>query len=181
MVSVIIKVMLNGRNKSLKPQDVLILLKIVSLGSTPFRIIDLAHELDISPGEITMALERLRISGLLAANKRMLNPASILEFLIHGLKYVFPAELGTIVRGIPTSHSGAKLSQKIVSDTEYVWPCEEGSTKGIAVSPLYASVPHAVLKDSKLHHLLALVDAIRIGKTREQAMAIKELERAFLA
>ncbi len=171
--------MLSGRNKSLKPQDILILLKIVCLADAPFRIIDLAHELDISPGEITMALERLRISGLLAPDKRMPNPASILEFLIHGLKYVFPAELGSIVRGIPTAHSGASLSQKIMSDTNYVWPSEEGTIKGIAVSPLYASVPHAVLKDSKLHRLLALVDTIRIGRTREQNMAIKELQKEF--
>lgn len=171
--------MLSGRNKSLKPQDILILLKIVTLGDTPFRIIDLAHELDISPGEITMALERLRLSTLIASDKRKPNPASILEFLIHGLKYVFPAELGSIVRGIPTAHSGAKLSQKIMSDTEYVWPSEEGTMKGIAVSPLYASVPHAVLKDQKLHRLLALVDTIRIGRTREQSMAQKELEKEF--
>ena len=171
--------MLSGRNKSLKPQDILILLKIVTLGETPFRIIDLAHDLDISPGEITMALERLRLSSLIASDKRKPNPASILEFLVHGLKYVFPAELGSIVRGIPTAHSGAKFPQKIMSDTEYVWPSEEGTIKGIAVSPLYASVPHAVLKDQKLHRLLALIDAIRIGRTREQAMAIKELQKEF--
>jgi hypothetical protein len=171
--------MLNGRNKSLKPQDVLILLKIVCLGKVPFRIIDLAHELDISPGEITMALERLRISGLLASDKRKPNPASILEFLIHGLKYVFPAQLGTIQRGIITAYSGAKLSQKIMSDTEYVWASEEGTSKGIAVSPLYETVPFAVLKDPKLHHLLALIDTIRIGRAREQIMARKELEKEF--
>lgn len=171
--------MLSGRNKSLKPQDILILLKIVCLADTPFRIIDLAHELDISPGEITMALERLKISGLLASDKRRPNPASILEFLIHGLKYVFPAELGSIVRGIPTAYSGSKLSQKIVSDSEFVWPSEEGTTKGVAVSPLYDSVPHAVLKDQRLHRLLALVDTIRIGRAREQAMARKELEKEF--
>jgi hypothetical protein len=172
-------IMLSGRNKSLKPQDILILLKIVVLGDTSFRIIDLAHELDISPGEITMALERLRLSSLIANDKRKPNPASILEFLIHGVKYVFPAELGSIVRGIPTAHSGAKLSQKIMSDTEYVWASEEGTMKGVAVSPLYASVPHAALKDPKLHRLLALVDTIRIGRTREQSMAKMELEKEF--
>lgn len=171
--------MLSGRNKSLKPQDILILLKIVCLGDTPFRIIDLAHDLDISPGEITMALERLKISGLIAGDKRRPNPASILEFLIHGLKYVFPAEQGTIMRGIPTAHSGAKLSQKIISDTEYVWPSEEGTSRGIAISPLYSSVPYAVLKDQKLHRLLALVDTIRVGRAREQGMARKELEKEF--
>jgi hypothetical protein len=126
-----------------------------------------------------MALERLRISGLLASDKRKPNSASILEFLIHGLKYVFPAQLGTISRGIPTAHSGAKLSQKIVSDTNYVWASEEGTIKGIMVSPLYDSVPYAAIRDPKLHNLLALIDAIRIGRAREKNMAIKELEKEF--
>jgi DNA-binding MarR family transcriptional regulator len=171
--------MLSGRNKSLKPQDILILIKIVCLGEKSFRIIDLSFELNISPGEITMALERLRLSGLLASDKRKPNRASILEFLVHGLKYVFPAELGPIQRGVATGYSAAALTQKIVSDSLYVWPSEEGNTKGTAVSPLYESVAFAALKDPKLHRLMALIDTIRIGRVREKVMAIEQLNKEF--
>ena len=169
--------MLAGRNKTIKPQDILLLLKILVIKNKSWRIIDLAHELDISPSEITMGLERLRISGLIDSEKRKPHKSAILEFLIHGLKYVFPAQIGTIQRGIPTANSLNTPSQKIISDTKYVWPSEEGEVKGITVSPIYESVPFAVLKDENLHRLLALVDSIRIGRVREQTLARQELEK----
>ena len=171
--------MLSGRNKSLKPQDILILIKIVCFGETPFRIIDLSFELNISPGEITMALERLRLSGLLGHDKRRPNRSAILEFLVHGLKYVFPAELGPVQPGVETCYSAANLSQKIVSDTLFVWPSIEGKSIGTSVSPLYESVAFAALRDPKLHRLMALIDTIRIGRVREHVMAIEELKKEF--
>lgn len=169
--------MLGGRNTTLKAQDILILLKMISFKEKSWRIIDFAHELDISPSEITIGLERLRISGLIDTGKRKIHRLAVLEFLIHGLKYIFPAQMGTINRGIPTAHSLDVLSKKIVSDTNYVWASEEGSIKGISISPLYETVPFAALKDSKLHKLLALIDAIRIGRVREQNFAKTELEK----
>ena len=36
--------------------------------------------------------------------------------------------------------------------------------------PLYNSVPEASLKDEKLHELLALIDALRVGRARERAI-----------
>jgi hypothetical protein len=37
-------------------------------------------------------------------------------------------------------------------------------------------VPKASLEDPKLYEFLALLDAVRIGNTREQNMAINELQ-----
>lgn len=39
--------------------------------------------------------------------------------------------------------------------------------RGYCVIPLYKSVVNAVHIDSQLHEILALVDAIRIGRARE--------------
>lgn len=170
------KSMLGGRNKNLKPQDVLLLLKILSKREIYWRIIDLAHELYMSPSEITLGLERLKLSGLLDADKKNLHRSAVLEFLIYGLKYIFPAQLGTISRGIPTSTSFLH-EQKFVTDMSYVWASEEGSIKGITVSPLYESAPIAALKDKKLHKLLALIDDLRIGRAREKEHAKRELAK----
>lgn len=41
----------------------------------------------------------------------------------------------------------------------------------------FVSVPSAVKIDSKLHELLALVDAIRAGRAREKEIAITELKK----
>jgi hypothetical protein len=168
--------MLAGRNKTLKPQDVLLLLKMLAMQEKSWRIIDLAHELNISPGEITHGLERLKLSGLIDAEKRTVHKSCALEFLLYGLKYVFPAQMGTINRGVPTAHSYFK---QFVNDTNYVWASEEGNIKGISISPIYESAPFAALKDEKLHRLLALVDAIRVGRVREQNYAKHELEMAL--
>ena len=121
----------------------------------------------------------MKISGLLDSEKKKPHNSSLLEFLIHGLKYVFPAEVGSIHRGIPTAHSYGESSKKMVSDQSYIWPSEEGTVRGISVSPLYETVPFAVAKDEKLYRLLALIDSLRIGRVREQNFAKIELEKAL--
>jgi hypothetical protein len=42
---------------------------------------------------------------------------------------------------------------------------------------LYVSVPEAVLKDEVLYELLALVDALRVGRAREKEIAVAELKK----
>ncbi len=171
--------MLAGRNRAIKSQDILIILKIVSLGSKSWRMIDLAHDLDLSPSEVSLGLERLKLSGLLDSEKKKPYYSALLEFLIHGLKYVFPVDVGSIQRGVPTAHSYGSSPKKIVSEQCYIWPSEEGTMRGISVSPLYEKVPFAVAKDEKLHRLLALIDSLRIGRVREQNIARLELEKAL--
>ena len=58
----------------------------------------------------------------------------------------------------------------------YVWPSDKGRARGQAIEPLYPKAPLAAEKDAELYELLALVDAIRAGRAREQALAGRELE-----
>jgi hypothetical protein len=142
---------------------------------------DMAYELGLSQSEVSASLERCRRSGLVDLEKRKPQPAALREFLLFGLKYVFPGELGTVVRGVPTAHSALPLSKKIVStDTpseQYVWPSDDGKMRGIAVEPLYPSVPAAATRDPELHEVLALIDALRVGRARERKIAVEELEK----
>lgn len=163
----------------IKPQDILVLMKIVVLGEESWRIADLSQQLSVSSSEVCMALERSREVGLLDSSKRVVLKAPTLEFLKHGLKYVFPARPGPVCRGVPTAHSAAPLSNTIVAEDsdQFVWPHAEGEVRGQAIEPLYPSVPQAALRDPLLHELLALVDALRVGRAREQKLAAAELER----
>jgi hypothetical protein len=43
------------------------------------------------------------------------------------------------------------------------------------VEPLFKSVPMSVRRDPVLYDLLALTDALRVGKPREQAVAAQML------
>ena len=57
------------------------------------------------------------------------------------------------------------------------WPDPEGDVLGQAVKPLYRSVIIAAKQDPKLHDLLALVDALRLGRARERKIAEMELQK----
>ena len=109
--------------------------------------------------------------------KREVHLNALTEFLVYGLKYVFPAEPGAIAKGIPTAHSASPIKEKIKSSTEsYVWPNSKGNLRGQSIDPLYKTIPEVALEDQKFYELIALVDTIRIGKAREVKMAIDELK-----
>ena len=162
-------------NNNLKPQDILILLKICLLGDQKWFQHTLSEDLNISQSEISECLSRSKYSGLIDASRKRVSVLNLLDFIQYGIKYVFPQQLGPIVRGIATAHSASPLDKEIQSNQNYVWPYARGNMRGQAILPLYKSVPKAVLKDKKLHEVLALVDAIRVGKVREQNLAIKFL------
>ncbi|NQE35973.1 hypothetical protein [Microcoleus asticus] len=116
------------------------------------------------------ALERSEAAGLYYGSERKILKQAVLEFLVHGLRYVFYAQPGPLSRGLPTAHSAEPLKSKLVAlpSEVYVWPDPQGAVRGQAIAPLYRSVPQAAKNDSKLYALLSLIDAIRVGRVREQ-------------
>lgn len=162
----------------LKPQDIVVLLKVHVLKNQFWTYEGLAHSLGMSASEIHAGLKRCATSGFYAASSKQIRPQAVLEFLIHGLKYVFPAQPGALGRGIPTAHSAEPLKSLLstTSESAYVWPDPAGIVKGQTITPLYKSVPIAVKNDDSLYELLSLIDAIRLGRVREQKLAIDLLE-----
>ncbi len=166
------------KTTGIKPQDLLVLLKIIALRNSRWRTIDLANQLFISQSEISEALYRNRIARLVDDSKRNVNKGSLLEFLEHGVKYVFPQRPGAIARGIPTAHSATPLSTMVQSGgTIYVWPDVEGMVRGETIEPLYPTVPKAAKIDERFYEMVALADAIRIGRPREVKLATDELRK----
>lgn len=160
----------------MRPQDIAVLLKIASKGNSSWYMKDLAQELEISPSEISESINRSVIAGLLSSDKKALNKLAFLDFLKYGLRYVYPQKPGSMVRGMATAHSAAPLDNYIASEDIYVWPFAQGTLRGQAIEPLHPNTPEASLKDAKYYELIALTDAIRIGKVREQNMALDILK-----
>ena len=77
-------------------------------------------------------------------------------------------------------YSALPLNKTIQSGEHYVWPSGKGNLRGQSIIPLYPSVTDAVQKDSKLYELLALIDALRVGKAREKELAILELKKRIV-
>ena len=136
----------------------------------------LGFQLGLSPSMAHSAMRRARKEGLLHPLENIPNKAALAEFLVHGVRYVFPAELGTLTRGMPTSYAAPPLSKQFSGaghDDVPVWPDPEGETRGVALKPLYRSVPKAAREDVNLYEWLALVDALRAGRARERELAAK--------
>ncbi|ACB01012.1 MULTISPECIES: hypothetical protein [Cyanophyceae] len=168
----------------LKPQDIVILLQVHCLGTT-WTYSELAKSLKMSASTVHEALQRCELSHLYNQNKRRILKGALEEFLVHGLKYAFPAEAGAIIRGIPTAHSAEPLKKLLMIEEKnpYVWASAKGKIKGQAIMPLYKSVPKVVenQENAQLYELLCLVDSLRAGKIREQELAALELSKRLYA
>jgi hypothetical protein len=165
----------------LKPQDIVVVLKIVALDGQLWSYNQLALELGMSTSESHAAVKRAIAAGLLNDGGQSVQPNrnAIAELLEHGVRYVFFAQRGELTRGIPTAHAAPPLFKHILQNNEPppVWPDAEGTVRGYALAPLYKSVPYAAMRDPKLYALLALVDAVRDGRARERNLAIKEIRK----
>lgn len=101
---------------------------------------------------------------------------ALAEFTLHGAKYAFPGVRLPLAVGVPTSHSAPAFAGVFApGSSDFVWPHPNGSVRGVGVEPLHPSVPFAAMQDPKLYEMLALFDALRVGKARERNMAAERL------
>jgi len=159
----------------LQPFDVLLALKL-AVSPQKHTQAELANQLDVSASQVNRGIKSCMKSGFIDEFNRSVITPALEEFLIHGVKYAFPGELGSVERGMPTAHSALPLATKMgPSNVVYVWPDAAGRERGESVKPLYKTVPFAASNDVKLYEALALVDAIRIGRAREKNLATKAI------
>jgi len=160
----------------LRPQDILILLKLLPWGQN-WTFDQIAHELGFSSSAVHRSIDRATRSGLFNRAWKEVDRPSLTEFLVHGLRYVFPAESEGEARGVPTAWAAPPLSERVSqSGIPPVWPDAHGRVFGVSLKPLDPRVPEAARRDQPLGELLALVDAIRIGGARERGLAAELLE-----
>lgn len=180
----------------IKSQDLGLLLKLVSLQkqepqefliseassgeyalAAVYTVRSLESETGIGKSQVSNSLRRCFDVGLAKKDRKSgvprVNARRLYEFIVYGAKYVFPAKPGQLVRGIGTAFAAPVLEHRLFSAGELlpVWPDARGNIKGLEVSPLFKTVGHAVRRDPELYALLALVDAIRIGGSREANLA----------
>jgi hypothetical protein len=162
---------------ALKPQDLLVALKLVAHPGMHWTYKELASSLCMSASEVHQAEKRLERSRLYNSLTRRVVRQHLKEFLVHGVRYAFPAEEGDLSQGVPTAWSAAPLAGAIVGAAIAVWVSSRGSARGIAIRPLYKTAPDAALNDPSLHEWLALVDTLRVGRARERQLAETEISR----
>ncbi len=165
---------------TLKPQDVVVLLRLATPKSgglgweAPFAA--LARSSGISAGELTKSLVRCERSNLYDPSRQAVRRGELTEFIVHGIRYAFPAVRGAVVRGVPTSIAVQPLRDMFAGAGEVplrtpVWAHHEGTVLGYSIDPLYKTVPDVAPKLKNFYTLLALTDAMREGRARERALA----------
>lgn len=163
---------------AMKPQDVCLALQLSLTPDVGFR--QIAESLAMSVGEAHNSAQRLRDSQIVLVSRLGVNPSALVEFLVHGVSYVFPGVLGPKVRGVPTAHSGPPLAEHFSPADPIVWPYASGSVRGALLLPLCPSAPKISEANPELYCLLTLVDALRVGHAREKKVARDLLESSIL-
>jgi hypothetical protein len=169
-----------NRQWVLKPQDLAVAFKLVTLKDIRLPYATLAKQLRLSPFEVHAAVQRLISARLAVERDGVIRPvmAALRSFVVHGAPYAYPPVRGGTTIGFPTAHAVPPLKGRIQGsdDSIPVWPHPEGTSRGDALLPLYEKLPLAANADAKLYELLALFDALRIGQAREREMARHLLE-----
>jgi hypothetical protein len=168
----------------LKGQDIVVMLAIA--GREPMTVRQIADLATFDAAGITRSLQRLSEGGLYDKTRRAVPIPQAKEFLVHGLRYVFPGRMTGESRGVPTAWAAEPL-KSLLAETDGlppVWPHPNGDARGIALAPLHGIASEAALHDSATWRRLALADALRIGDARVRGLAadaIGEELRAVVA
>ena len=162
---------------ALRPHDVCVLLQLAITPGITFR--ELADRAGQSVGEAHNATKRLEVARLCSPGGRAVNRSAMLDFLIMGVPYTFPGELGAETRGVPTAHSGPAMRDEFDSPHVVVWPSVDGETRGLSLAPLCSAAPKLPGSNPDLYRLLSVVDALRVGRARERRVASDILKREF--
>lgn len=169
----------------LKPQDLLVLLKLAAHPPQRWTYAALGEALVMSLSEAHASVKRAVASGLAVAPARgewsPVRP-NLLEFMVHGVRYIWPATIGPVKRGVPTAFGVEPLASQFTATPgeSPVWAHPAGSAKGPTLPPIYRTAPQAALIDPALHRLLALLDALRTGRARERTLATRLLEAELM-
>jgi hypothetical protein len=157
---------------ALNPVDVVVLSGLLATEARDaWTQLALAEAMTLSPATTFRSIHRLAGARLWDADTRRVHRGGAQELLIHAVRWVFPADVGAVARGVPTAHAGPPLRDLFASDSPYVWPWEGGDATGPSVRPLHSCAASLPVRLPAAYELLTLVDALRVGRARERQAA----------
>ena len=166
---------------SLRPFDIAVALRLLLVPEERYE--PLAEALVTSTSAVHRSVARLQLAGLCQPSSRTVARRALREFLLHGARYAFPAVHGPERTGLATAWTHPEVAE-LFSDGEsprgLVWPSDRGSVRGESLVPLFPNIPAVAARDARLHSLLAMVDAVRAGTSRESTVVGDALGRWIL-
>jgi hypothetical protein len=161
----------------MKPQDILIALKILANPDTPFRQMDLALSLHLSISEISRALNRLASQHLyIKANKTIAVP-QFLYFIEHAAPFIFRLNRTGPTSGNPLFQSQWVQQNRYNPPIQWGWEGHHGTQNLHGYSPFHKSVPKACAKDSAFRRMVLLFEHSLITEGDERNRALVQLRK----
>jgi DNA-binding MarR family transcriptional regulator len=163
---------------ALLPADLLVAAKLAVHPDASASVRQLGEELGMSKSAVAYSLQRLVALDLVREGKegRRVNRLALRDCLEHAVRWIAPAKAGEFELGLPTANAAPILSDKLTGGADpMVMPLAHGPVRGRAVPPLHPHAPRAASLDPRLHALLALIDAFRVGRARDRQAAAARL------
>ncbi len=154
---------------SLRPFDVAVALRLLLVPEERYE--PLSEALVTSTSAVHRSVARLQLAGLCKLSSRTIARPALREFLLHGVRYAFPAVHGPERLGMPTAWAHDAVVHMFTDGLTVrplVWASDAGTTRAESLVPLFSGVPAVAARDPRLYELLACVDAIRAGSARER-------------
>lgn len=163
----------------MRPTDLYVLLGVIASRGRASSLRDLASRLGVDHTVIHRALKNAEGAGLYRAADRRVNLASFEDLAIHAARFIAPAPLGGLTRGVPAAWAAKPMSGLISesgADPPPVWPSAQGPKRGQELAPLHRAAVKAI-KDERVARLLSIVDSLRAGDARVRDVAAKALSK----
>ena len=170
-----------ANRENMKGQDIVVLSVLMKGGIEKPSYQHISKSAKISVSEAHASIRRLCESDLVNS-ERHLKKHNVEEFLIHGLRYMFPMKAtGELAYGMPTSYAAPVSADEFaISGNVPVWRSSKGNVLGRSHEPIYPTVPDAAAEDPELYDRIAVLDMLRGGRLRERRFAEQKI-RAYLA
>jgi hypothetical protein len=158
----------------LSPTDIYVLTGVISSEQESWTLRGLAATLHVDHTLVHRALKRAENAGLYRASTKQVNLASFEELTIHAARFIAPARLGELTRGVPAAWAAQPVSAAIHqadSEPPPVWPDALGTVRGQALEPLHPAAIQASQDVPELARLMSIIDSLRAGDARVREVA----------
>jgi hypothetical protein len=158
----------------LSPTDIYVLAGVISSEQESWTFRDLAATLCVDHTLVHRALKRVEKAHLYRESSRQVDLANFEELAIHAARFIAPAPLGALTRGVPAAWAAEPISTIIhqaASEPPPVWPSPMGTIRGQALEPLHPAAVQASQDVPELARLLSIIDSLRAGDVRVRKVA----------
>jgi hypothetical protein len=165
----------------LGPTDIYVLVGTLS-DHSELTLRELAGRLHVDHTLVHRALKRTEAAGLYTASSKQVNRANFEELITHAGRFIAPARLGELTRGVPAAWAAEPISTIIhqpKGEPPPVWPDAFGAIRGQALTPLHPAAVQASRDTPALASLLSIIDSLRAGDVRVRKVAANSLHEAL--